>query len=838
MNALRTASVIGGFWLFLGSLTVFFINDYQSLVLGTVAITAIVGIGLNVLMGLAGQTSLGHAAFYAIGAYATTLLTMKLGVPYLIALIGAALISGVAGALLALPALRAKGPYLAMITIAFGYFVEQGIAEWKDLTGGWNGIMNIPRPMLGGAEISGVQLTWFAIFISALLIPAYAWFAQSRWGLIMRATRDAEIAASALGAKLLIVRVIAFSISAALAGIAGSLFASMNGFISPESFPFFQSIIFLLMLMIGGVGYAAGPLIGAIVVILLPESLSMLAEYRLIFFGGLLLIVLLIAPNGIAGALAALWQKVFARLSKLKNNREPDKTSAPDLVARAPASIGFKQTSTAVLTISDLGVLFGGNHALKDVSLSAAGGKITSLIGPNGAGKTTLINLVTGFYQATRGTVRLNEQQLSGLSSAQIGRSGLTRTYQTSQLFGSLSVLDNVYVGLLQGRLWGAIPIASQYDFCEQLLRFVGYLGAPGESAQALAHVDRRLVEIARALAARPAFVLLDEPAAGLSAEEKIQLASVLKNIADAGVGVFIIEHDMTLVMSISDQIHVLDSGKLIASGAPIEIQQSAVVKAAYLGSGESTFLNQIATATPAQDRAQDVLVIGRLAANYGAANVLTDIEFAVRQGETVAVLGANGAGKSTLMRVLSGLHPQFSGSIGFDGRDISHLAAHQVARLGLVMVPEGRQVFSELSVEDNIRIGAHARAALTSEKLQKIYAMFPKLLALKTRRAGLLSGGEQQMLAIARGLAAEPLMLLLDEPSLGLAPAIVEDLFLRLAELKAQGLTILLVDQRADLALALSDHANLLASGHMVFSGTSDALRDSGKLTEAYLGH
>jgi ABC-type branched-subunit amino acid transport system ATPase component len=189
-------------------------------------------------------------------------------------------------------------------------------------------------------------------------------------------------------------------------------------------------------------------------------------------------------------------------------------------------------------------------------------------------------------------------------------------------------------------------------------------------------------------------------------------------------------------------------------------------------------------------------------------------------------------------MRVLSGLHPQFSGSIGFDGRDISHLAAHQVARLGLVMVPEGGQVFSELSVEDNIRIGAHARAALTSEKLQKIYAMFPKLLALKTRRAGLLSGGEQQMLAIARGLAAEPLMLLLDEPSLGLAPAIVEDLFLRLAELKAQGLTILLVDQRADLALALSDHANLLASGHMVFSGTSDALRDSGKLTEAYLGH
>ena len=200
---------------------------------------------------------------------------------------------------------------------------------------------------------------------------------------------------------------------------------------------------------------------------------------------------------------------------------------------------------------------------------------------------------------------------------------------------------------------------------------------------------------------------------------------------------------------------------------------------------------------------------------------MLTDVGFAVRQGDTVAVLGANGAGKSTLMRVLSGLHQQFSGAIGFDGRDISHLAAHQVARLGLLMVPEGRQVFAELSVEDNIRIGAYARAELTAEKLQAIYAMFPKLASLKTRRAGLLSGGEQQMLAIARGLAGEPLVLLLDEPSLGLAPAIVEDLFLRLAELKARGLTLLLVDQRADMALALSDRANLLAAGRMIFGDT-----------------
>ena len=662
----------------------------------------------------------------------------------------------------------------------------------------------------------------------------------------MRATRDAETAASALGAKLVVVRMIAFSLSAALAGAAGSLFASMNGFISPESFPFFQSIIFLLMLMIGGVGYAAGPLLGALVVILLPEALSGMAEYRLMFFGGLLLIVLLIAPNGLAGGLSAMYRYLLNRRKSLVDEEAARAAplAAHQIQASPASAVGLTHIEPGTLALHDLGIQFGGNHALKDVSLVATGGQITSLIGPNGAGKTTLINLVTGFYQASQGTVHLGVKALTGLSGAQIGRSGISRTYQTSQLFGSMSVMDNVYFGLLQGRLWGSIKGVARKDFSQQLLRRVGYRGTGEESAASLAHVDRRLVEIARALAARPAFLLLDEPAAGLSAEEKIQLAGVLKDIASTGIGVLIIEHDMTLVMSISDHIHVLDSGRLIASGTPVEIQRNPIVQAAYLGSGESKFFQHLSTtaAPPLSQqssaaRAPDILVVGGLAADYGAANVLNDISFAVRQGETVAVLGANGAGKSTLMRALSGLHQQFSGAIGFDGRDISHLPAHQVARLGLVMVPEGRQIFPDLSVEDNIRIGASSRGDLTAAKLHALYEMFPKLFTLKARRAGLLSGGEQQMLALARGLAAEPLLLLLDEPSLGLAPAIVEDLFIRLAALKAQGLTILLVDQMADMALALSDHANLLASGQMLFSGTAQELRDSGTLTQAYLG-
>ncbi|MEI6117630.1 MAG: branched-chain amino acid ABC transporter permease, partial [Burkholderiales bacterium] len=267
-------------WLGAGSIALAFANDYHALVLGTVACTAIVGVGLNVLLGLAGQTSLGHAAFYAIGAYACTLLTMRAGLPWLVALPVAALITGIAGALLSLPALRVRGPYLAMVTIAFGYFVEQAIAEWKSLTGGWNGIMNIPQPAFFGDQPLPWHLALVALVVSGLLIPAFAMFSRSDRGIVMRATRDAEVAASTLGANLMMVRALAFGISAALTGLAGGLFATLNGFISPESFPFSQSISFLLMVMIGGVGQASGPLVGALVVVLLPEALSTLAEYR------------------------------------------------------------------------------------------------------------------------------------------------------------------------------------------------------------------------------------------------------------------------------------------------------------------------------------------------------------------------------------------------------------------------------------------------------------------------------------------------------------------------------------------------------------------------------
>ena len=271
------------------TLGAFYGNNYHLLIIGTIAISAIVATGLNVLFGLAGQISFGHAGFFAIGAYTASILSAKTELPFVLAALAGAALAAAAGALLAVPALRVRGPYLAMVTIAFGFVVEQGAAEWKGVTGGWNGFMNIPRPGWIGGAMDDRALAIACAVLAAWLHYGFARFASTRWGLAMRATRDAEIAAQSLGANLVAVRTLAFAISAAITGFAGALFATLQGFISPESFPFFLSITFVLLVLVGGQGSASGPLLGALVVVLLPEMLSSLAEYRLMFFGGLLL---------------------------------------------------------------------------------------------------------------------------------------------------------------------------------------------------------------------------------------------------------------------------------------------------------------------------------------------------------------------------------------------------------------------------------------------------------------------------------------------------------------------------------------------------------------------
>lgn len=806
------------------------LNGYYVFILANVALLAIVGFGMNVLIGLSGQISFGHVGFYAIGAYTVAILT-KSGVSFWLAWPAAAIIAAFLGALLALPTLRVKGPYLAMVTIAFGFVVEHGIVEMRGLTGGQNGIMGIVAPSLGSLARGERAVALLAIATAALALIGYILLARGTWGAAMRAVRDSETASASVGINPLLVKTVAFAVSAGCAGIAGGLFASLSSFVTPHTFAFSQSILFVLVVMIGGAGSTLGPLIGAVIVGLLPELLSSLEDFRLLFFGALLLVVQWVAPGGVAG----LW----SALVNLLPLGAGDSDVTP--VHGGATSLPLPQRPRQAIQADTLGISFGGVRAVHALSFAAAAGQVTSLIGPNGAGKTSAMNLLSGFYRPQSGTFRLGTRELGGKGAYIVARAGVARTYQTSQLFGTLSVIDNILLAMTGGRLGALLgrrrlSADDLRNHALTLLSFCGYRGDPLRLAADLPHVDRRIVEIARALALNPDVLLLDEPAAGLSREDKADLSVLLRRIADAGLGVLVVEHDMTLVMNISDVIVVLDAGERLAMDTPQQIQADPKVREAYLG--DQATIAPSARVRSAATVGEELLGVGALMAGYGAEPVLDGIDLQVRRGEAVALLGANGAGKSTLMRVLSGLHrPVVSGGVTLEGHDITQAPAEDIVGLGMVLVPEGRQVFPELSVLDNIRLGAFLTPRDREARVEEMFQRFPRLRERAHQRAGTLSGGEQQMLAIARALMSRPRVLLLDEPSLGLAPKVVAELFGVLEELRREGVTLLVVDQMAALALALADRAYVIEHGRIVAQGEAAAIANDPLLARAYLG-
>ena len=806
--------------------TLFAPNTYYLYVLGTIAVTTLVGIGLNILTGLSGQISIGHAGFFAIGAYTATLLMTELQWNFWLALILGVAASAIAGLILAAPALRVAGSYLAMVTIAFGIIVERVLVEWVDLTGGFGGIFNIPKPTLFNltpALRDVVLLAWIA---AVLALMSFSAIKVRDWGRAWQAVRDDEIAAAALGLNVLRIRLVAFAISAAFTGLGGVFFASIVGFINPSSFAFNRSILFLLVIIFGGLGTVAGSLIGAIALVILPELVNNFAEYQLLFFGILLLLSLWLAPEGIVSFLIGRFHRFQA--------------AYPSKAASDIPSLIVRDSSNRALKVEQMAISFGGVRAVDNVDLVAHPRTITSIVGPNGAGKTTLLNLLTGFYQPTSGSVSLGEQDLTGKSTSATVEAGLSRTFQTTRLFGSLSVLDNLkvaYAGDRLGNIGSALlghkcPTASVERELIELLAFVGYRENVYARADSLAFGERRLVEIARALATTPQVLLLDEPAAGLGQQQRQWLAKLLRRLANSGIKVIAIEHDINLVMQISDRVVVLDRGKVICNDIPAIVRSDRAVLEAYLGITDSNLVPAPNSSTT------PILTVDDLAAGYGSLEVLQQISLEVCQGELVAVVGANGAGKTTLLKSIAQLLTPQSGRVLFRGDNMTRLRPQNLASKGVVLIPEGRQVFTQLSVIDNLRLGAfHRRDPEIDADLNIMFERFPALKPLREQQAGLLSGGEQQMLAIARGLMSRPQVLLLDEPSLGLAPQLVVSLYATLASLCESGISILLVDQMAQLAFSVAHRVYVLETGRIIRSGTPEELSRDTTIINSYLG-
>jgi ABC-type branched-subunit amino acid transport system ATPase component/ABC-type branched-subunit amino acid transport system permease subunit len=547
-----------------------------------VFIYGIVAVGLNIMAGYAGQLSLGHAALMAIGAYTTAILTKALapvsffaatGLHIWLGVLAGTVAAAAFGALLAFPALRVRGPYLAMVTIAFGWVIFKVLQEWVPVTGGDLGLASIPKAQIGSYYFDTREFYYVVLAVFAAALVVQHRLVTSELGLRIRAMKHSEIGVSSVGINVYRLKVLVFVVSAAFAGLGGTLFAHQQNYISPDNFQFFSSVFFLLAVLFGGAGTLLGPVIGAAVLTLLPEMLHDLDKFRLIVYGAFILVTLYFLPNGVMGLL---------------DRRAAAHPRDDDRGARS-ADPTFPPTAGSALELDKVSKSFGGLQAVRDVSLRVAPGSIHALIGPNGAGKTTLINIVSGFYHADRGAIRIDGEVARIGSMHDAARRGIVRTFQTIKLFGDMTVLEHVIIGLSRhshaGRDSSAgARAASRRADARELIALVGLSRYENTPANELAYGHRRLLEIARALAVRPKVLLLDEPAAGLVAEEIATLARIIRRLRATGMTVLLIEHHIDLVVSISNRVTVLDYGAVIADGPPSAVQRDERVIAAYLG--------------------------------------------------------------------------------------------------------------------------------------------------------------------------------------------------------------------------------------------------------------
>jgi ABC-type branched-subunit amino acid transport system ATPase component/ABC-type branched-subunit amino acid transport system permease subunit len=565
-----------------GTLPLLTSNTYYLYVGASIGLLTIVTSGLNILIGFTGQMSLGHAGFYAIGAYTTACLTARAGWSPWIAMPVAILLTALVGAGVAGAALRVTGPYLAMVTIAFGIIVEGVLVEWVSVTNGPGGIFKIPKPTLQTSY-------WLIAAVAGLALIFVANLRRSGWGRAFLAVKGSDIAAESLGLSSYYVRIVAFTVSAAFAGAAGGLFAHLNGYISPDSFSLQTSILFVLALLFGGEGRVAGPVVGSLVLTLLPEFLTTLVDYRLILYGGLLMLSIYWLPAGVVGALAR------PRDDRTDRNSDRDRDSDRDRERDRDARRVIQKAGT-LLQVEKTSLSFGGVAALADVTLTVPGKGIQAIIGPNGAGKTTLLNALSGYYVPDAGVICLDGVAVTGRPPYAMARRGVARTFQTAQVFGGLSVLENVAVGVtgpgLGSVVWALLGTpwthrVEQSTTCTAMaaLAEAGLTEWAARPADGLPAGLRRRLEIARALATRPRLLLLDEPAAGLSPSEIRDLDAYLVRLRDErGLAILLVEHHMDLVMAVSDHITVLDYGRVIAKGTPDAVRANPAVIEAYLG--------------------------------------------------------------------------------------------------------------------------------------------------------------------------------------------------------------------------------------------------------------
>jgi branched-chain amino acid transport system ATP-binding protein len=783
---------------------------------------------LNILVGHTGLVSFGHGAWFGLAAYAAALIQRNLmpGSFFGPTIMGVVIVAAVATAFGFL-ILRRRGVYFSLLTLALAAMLYSISFRWTEVTGGENGIGGITRPSLFGFNMeSSTNYYWFVASIALLVLMLLWRFHNSTVGSVLVAIRENEQRARFLGYPTNRYKLAAFVLSAAITGLAGILLLFQNRMTSADPISVSFSGDLLAMVVIGGMRSFLGPALGALFFILFREFLSIYTENWLFWFGLIFVGFIVFSPTGLVGVgerLIGPFRKKVVEDAAM-SARRIEVLPLPEFLR--PKSV----VEGPVLSARHMVKSFGGIKAVQGIDISIADRTLHALIGPNGAGKTTAFNLLSGMYPPDEGTVSLMGQPIAGHAPEEIARAGIGRSFQITNLFPTLSVDENIRLAVQARHPRRFDPFTNAFSIgvinteTDATIRYLGLAGIEKAEAGTLSYGGQRLLDMGVALATAPRVLLLDEPLAGLAAAERERIGAIIKRIS-TDLPVLLVEHDIDRVFQLADHVTVMNEGHVLLDGSVEDARASQRVQEVYIGSG----VTEVA-ARPRETaaRVNALLTVANVDTFYGKSHILNDVSFTLHENEIVALLGRNGAGKSTLLKTLIGIAPASNGSIKLAGNELIGLSSAQNAQLGIGYVPQGRGLFAGMSVEQNLELGGLRRQTGHGVHWtrERIYEYFPRIRERLDSPADYLSGGEQQMVAVARALSGDVRVLLLDEPFEGLAPTIVEQLFETFDRLRKE-IAIIIVDHNLDLALALSDATVALERGQVIHQGPSKALRD-----------